>query len=165
MHRGLQAGTLSETTPERKNIEWVTELDGGSATPIIAGDRIFLPTSSDDNKLSAVCLSRETGKIIWKEKMGTGRRAMRNAGMAAPSAVTDGKRVVFLFGNGTLAGMTVEGDVLWKQGRKTEQVTRFKMDDETWGRQVVCDASMIAVDDCIYVRTPTKLACVKTQRS
>jgi outer membrane protein assembly factor BamB len=106
---------------KKENTEWITNLDGGSATPVITGDRIFLPTTSADDHLKAVCLSRKTGKILWEESMGTGRRAMSNASMSAPSAATDGELVVFMFGQGTLAGMNTDGKLLWKRELEEEE--------------------------------------------
>ena len=101
---------------DKKNIEWITELPGkGSSTPIIAGDHIFLTAESkDDDSLYAICISKTSGKILWKKKLGTGREIRRN-NMASPSAVTDGKYVYFLFGEGTFAGMDFKGKILWER--------------------------------------------------
>lgn len=103
------------------NVAWTCDLPGiGQSTPVMVGDRIFL-TTSDEDQLNAVCIARSTGKILWQKKMGKGREAMRRGNMAHPSAVTDGKTVCFLFGQGTIAGFTLAGQELWKRELEDER--------------------------------------------
>lgn len=98
-----------------KNVEWICDLPGiGQSTPIVTGHRIFLSTS-DDHQLYAVCIDRKSGKMIWKNKVGKGREAMRRGNMAHPSAVTDGEIVCFLYGQGTLAAFSLDGQKLWQR--------------------------------------------------
>lgn len=104
-----------------KTIVWTCDLPGtGQSTPVIAGDRIFL-TISDNHELIAACVDRKSGKIVWKQKTGTGREALRRGTMAHPSAVTDGETVCFLFGQGTMAGFTLDGKQLWKRELEEER--------------------------------------------
>jgi outer membrane protein assembly factor BamB len=99
-----------------ENVAWSCDLPGlGSSTPIVVGDHIFLTTHSDDDRLDAICIDRKAGRISWKKKMGSGKKALRGNTMASPSAVSDGKTVWFLFGQGTLAAMSMEGTELWKR--------------------------------------------------
>ena len=100
----------------KKNIAWMTELDGeGSSTPIVVGDRLYLTAETmGDHGLWAVCLDRKSGDILWRKRVGTGRKTARN-NMASPSPVSDGERVCFLYGNGILAAFDLEGNSLWKR--------------------------------------------------
>ena len=60
-------------------VKWVVDLAGSSAsTPIILGDKVFLSGThipEDENgkpSLLAMCLDRNTGKLLWMHKAGTG---------------------------------------------------------------------------------------------
>lgn len=104
-----------------KNVEWSCDLPGvGSSTPIVVGERIFLTTHADDSLLYAVCIDRKSGKINWKQKMSSEEKAVRGNAMASPSAVSDGKTVWFLFGQGTLVATTLEGKELWRRELKKD---------------------------------------------
>lgn len=107
-----------------QNVKWTASLPGPSAaTPIIQGDSVFV--SSTDVKaqtLVALCLDRKTGKVKWRQAVGSGYRAGGEgnaiqlddrSNYSASSPVTDGKRVIFFFGNGDLAAFTLEGKPLW----------------------------------------------------
>jgi outer membrane protein assembly factor BamB len=107
-----------------EGVKWSVELPGpGAATPVIWGDSVFI--SSTDVKaenLAAICIDCGTGKIRWKQVAGSGYRP---AGMgstlqldyrttyASASPVTDGKRVIFYYGNGDLAAFDFMGQRLW----------------------------------------------------
>ncbi|WP_168442532.1 outer membrane protein assembly factor BamB family protein [Pontiella desulfatans] len=103
-----------------ENVAWTCDLPGtGQSTPVITGDRIFL-TTSDDNQLHAVCIDRKSGRIAWKKKVGQGREMPRGGNAAHPSAVTDGKTVCFLYGQGTLVAFTLDGKQLWEKELEKE---------------------------------------------
>jgi outer membrane protein assembly factor BamB len=79
-------------------------------------------TSADAEKetLLAMCFDRRTGKLVWKhESAGPIRRDYRS-NFAAPSAVTDGKIVVFFFSNGQLTGYDFEGKEIWSRNIKKD---------------------------------------------
>ena len=111
----------SQLDPE-KNLKWSVELPGPSAgTPIIFGDKIFL--SALDNKektLLALCLNREDGKEIWKREVAPGFVSNPRNDLAAPSPVTDGKRVIFLYGSGDIAAFDADGKKLWQRNLQKE---------------------------------------------
>ncbi len=120
--------TTAENLPLKftrtKHVKWATDLMGpGASTPIVVGKRIFF-TSVDTkrDRLVALCVNRENGKIMWKSDAGSGygaasgrRTGGRRATFASPSATTDGETVVFFFGNGDLVGYDVEGKKLWSR--------------------------------------------------
>jgi outer membrane protein assembly factor BamB len=107
-----------------QNVKWATSLPGPAAsTPIIVGDSVFLSsTDLKEQSLIALCLDRKTGKIRWRQTVGTGYRPAGEgnalqlddrSNYASPSPVSDGKRVVFFFGNGDLATYDLSGRKLW----------------------------------------------------
>ena len=114
-----------------KNIAWKTALPGASAaTPIVAGDRVFLTAAqiedsgSGKGRLLAMCLDRKSGKILWERNAGSGYRPNgdgadyrldNRTNYASPSAVTDGETVIFFFGNGDLIAYSLKGDLVWRR--------------------------------------------------
>ena len=115
---------LPKTFSKQENVRWAAALPGvGASTPIVVGDRIFL-TAIVGEDLVALCLDRETGKEVWRKAAGSGYRP-NDAGSktvmhdrsnyASPSAVSDGERVVFFFGNGDLVTYDVRGEELWRK--------------------------------------------------
>ena len=104
-----------------ENVRWKTELPGPSAaTPIVSGDYVFLTAfETDSETVYAIALNRTDGKLRWKRRCGRGqlpspRSRGRENTLAAPSPVTDGEVVCFLFGNGLLSGFDYAGDELWR---------------------------------------------------
>jgi outer membrane protein assembly factor BamB len=98
------------------NIAWRTELPGqAGATPVVWEDRIFL-TSADGDDLVLLCVSAKDGRILWREKVGTGNQDARagEGNSASPSPSTDGKYVWCFFGTGILACYTVDGKPVWR---------------------------------------------------
>lgn len=115
----------------KENVRWATDLPGPSAaTPIIAGENVYV--SSIDPKsetLLALCLDRRSGRVRWRHTVGSGylpggegdKLGLDDrSNYASPSPVTDGKRVVFFFGNGDLAAFGPEGRKLWQRNLQKE---------------------------------------------
>ncbi|MEY2599368.1 MAG: hypothetical protein RLZZ142_1627 [Verrucomicrobiota bacterium] len=108
---------LPSTFSPEKGVAWSIPMTGPSAsTPIILGNRIFLSTSHRENQsLHAVCLDRLTGKTLWESKVADGLKRDDKSNLASPSPVTDGKHVIFFYGNGDLVAFDLEGKPLWKR--------------------------------------------------
>lgn len=101
---------------ETENIRWKTELPGQSgSTPVVWGDRVFLNSPDQEKNLRLLCLDRKTGAILWNHVVAVGDRSSGRNNMASPSPVTDGKRVVTMFGTGDLAAYDMEGKELWSR--------------------------------------------------
>lgn len=99
-----------------ENVAWRTPMPGqAGATPCVWEDRIYA-TSSDKNDLVVLCVSTTDGKVLWKQKVGTGNQDARagEGNSASPSPCTDGKHVWVFFGTGVLACYTKDGDEVWK---------------------------------------------------
>lgn len=105
-----------------KNLKWSVELPGPSAgTPIVFGDKIFLPAlNNKDKTLLALCLNRADGKEIWRREIGPVLASSDRSDLAAPSPVTDGKTVIFLYGSGDVAAFDYAGKALWQRNVQKE---------------------------------------------
>ncbi len=99
------------------NVSWVVDLPGaGSATPVIANGKVYI-SSTDKNcdDLLALCFDADKGDELWRKKIAeSGRNAPRN-NLAAPSPVTNGRHVFFIFGSGDVAGLDNNGNILWSR--------------------------------------------------
>lgn len=122
----LNGSSNEKNLPEKwttiENVVWVVELPGaGSATPIITGGKVFISsTDRNGNDLLALCLNAQSGKELWRKKLGESDRNVPRNNLAAPSPVTDGRHVYFLFGSGDLAGLDFEGNILWFRNLEEE---------------------------------------------
>lgn len=117
-----QNGISSETGIATKwsrteNVAWKVPLPGpAGATPVVAGDHIFL-TSVDEagQNLLLICISTD-GKELWSKEVAQGNQVARGdeGNSASPSPVTDGKHVWAFFGDGTLCCYDFDGKEVWK---------------------------------------------------
>jgi outer membrane protein assembly factor BamB len=109
--------TWSATTDH--NIVWKVEVPvSGKSSPVVWGDRIFL-SGANEEELRVVCFDRASGAVLWNSRVvapqGTDEKAevFEDTGFAAPTPVTDGKRVYAMFGTGLLAAFDLEGRRAW----------------------------------------------------
>jgi outer membrane protein assembly factor BamB len=87
----------------------------GAATPIVAGDRVFV-TAVDGDSVWLWAVDRRTGAVAWKKAVGPGAgHAHRKHNMGSPSPVTDGRSVFALTGTGILKGFALDGKELWQR--------------------------------------------------
>jgi len=103
-------------SPDR-DVVWSTPMNGPSAsTPIVLGDKVFISSVDRENQsIHAICLDRISGKILWQNKVGDGIRRDDRINFSSPSPVTDGKLVVFFYGNGDLIAFDLNGKQIWKR--------------------------------------------------
>lgn len=112
---------IATTWNESKNVKWKTGIHGkGWSTPVITGDQIWITTATEDGKkLYAVCVSKESGKVLhdiqvleiekvkWKNEMNT---------YATPSPVAADGYVYAEFGPyGTVCIEAKSGRIIWKR--------------------------------------------------
>jgi outer membrane protein assembly factor BamB len=104
-----------------EGILWRTQMPGpGNSTPVLWGDRMFLTSvDSESGTVLAMCVEAGSGDVLWKHRHGKIRRRGRNDS-TSPSPVTDGERVVFMFGSGELVGYDHAGKRLWRRDLKEE---------------------------------------------
>ncbi len=101
-----------------ENIAWKTEVPGrGWSSPIVWEDKVFLTTAAEEGASARiVALDAASGKILWNREVlrqDTRKKRERNS-YATPTPVTDGERVYAVFGDGSLAAVDFDGEVLWK---------------------------------------------------
>ncbi len=98
-------------------IAWKQDIPGESwSSPIVWNGRIFLTTATDGGASCRVlCLDRDTGAVLWNREVfrqQTLRKEGRNS-YATPTPVTDGERVLAVFGDGSFAALDFQGEVQW----------------------------------------------------
>lgn len=104
---------------ESKNIRWKSAIPGsGWSSPVIAKDQIWLTTSTDEGRsLRAICVSRATGQIQHNVEVFSRAEAEHvnsQNSHATPTAVIDGDHVFVHFGANGTAGLTRDGEVIWR---------------------------------------------------
>ena len=105
-----------------ENVRWKAEMPGqGGATPVIAGDRIFVTSAMDgadrgNRDLSLICLSLKDGSQLWSQVVANGNKDARagEGNSASPSPCTDGEYVWVFFSTGVLACFDLDGNEKWK---------------------------------------------------
>jgi outer membrane protein assembly factor BamB len=98
-----------------ENIAWSVDLPGAAAaTPIVWEDRVFLAgVDAASDTLLASCYSRADGRLLWQHDVAKGSRKDYRSNFASASPVTDGKIVVFFYGNGDLVCYDLDGKKQW----------------------------------------------------
>ena len=109
---------------ETNNIKWKTEIPfKGWSTPVVLGGQVWLTTATEDgHDYFAICVNKESGKILFNEKVfhtdnpePLGNGASMNC-YATPSPVIEPGRVYVHFGSaGTACLDTKTGKALWKR--------------------------------------------------
>lgn len=99
---------------------WKVPLPGiGCSTPIVWGELILLTSTQDDKDLVVACDWK--GRLKWKTPVGSGVPGKhRNGSGSNPSIVTDGERIFAWFKSGNLAGLDLDGNILWKKNLQDE---------------------------------------------
>ena len=130
---------------ENENVAWKIEIPGwGNSSPVIAGDRIYLTTTTDDNAFSVVAIDPSRRKVVWKRKIGTERLKTHNFhNMATPTPVADRNHVWALFGTGDLACLSKDGEILWRRQMR-EDHGQYRI---MWGM----GSSLLGLGDKIYL--------------
>jgi outer membrane protein assembly factor BamB len=124
------ASNLPLTWSESQNIVWKTAIhDRGWSSPVIYGKQIWLTTASaDGRKLYALCLDRDTGRIIRDLKLFDVERpqyAHPFNSYASPTPVIEQGRVYITFGSpGTACLDTATFKILWQ--RRDLQCNHFR---------------------------------------
>jgi outer membrane protein assembly factor BamB len=123
---------------------WSTPIPGHSnGTPIVFGDQIFV--TSYTPRLICYSLSKKDGKILWEKEISDVSYIRQGKNdSATPSPVTDGKRVIFLFGTGDLVAFDMDGAQLWRRN--------LQKDFGEWSYQWLYGASPLLYKGTLYVQ-------------
>ncbi len=108
---------LPSTWSTTQNVAWIADLPGaGAATPIVWQDHVFISSSDPQrDQLVALCFSLQTGQRRWQHDVAQGIRRDSRSNFAAPSPVTDGKRVIYFYSSGDLVAFDFDGNQLWSR--------------------------------------------------
>ena len=126
-----------------ENIAWKTPVPGiGWSSPVVWDARIFVTaTSEDGTACRVICLDRDSGKVLWNTHVFSQiptRKEQRNS-YATPTALVDGRRVLVAFGEGGMASLDLDGNIIWVNT------------DNHYYSQHGLGASPIAYDDLLYL--------------
>lgn len=103
----------SEFAKERS---WKTKLGGRAcSTPVVWKGRVFLTGLTGKND-SVQAFDLKTGKELWSRGLGEAKlgRTQRIGSSANSSPITDGKNLFVYFKSGTVASLTLDGEVAWQ---------------------------------------------------
>lgn len=128
----IDAKNLPVKFSPTEKVKWKADLGGnGASTPILAGNFIFTTAANaDKGQLLAICIDKTSGKILWSKDAGSGyqpngdgtKTALGSrSNYASPSPVSDGKTVVFFFGNGDLVAFDIESNEKWRRNIQKEE--------------------------------------------
>lgn len=132
-HDGIAAGgqKIPVQWGDKKNVLWKVAIPGrGHASPTVVGDRIFLPTADEKQRVESVlCLDRTDGSLIWRKDLhrdGFTKKGHRlHKSHASSSVAWDGERAIVNFMSGNAIHTTAldrNGRQLW-QTKITDYVT------------------------------------------
>jgi outer membrane protein assembly factor BamB len=109
------------------NVRWKTEIPGlGHSSPVVWGDRLFVTTAVNSQPAADLpvhafkiyALDRRTGAVLWEKTVHSGvpktRRSSRSS-FASATPVTDGQKLVVLFGSQGLFCLDLDGNLLWQK--------------------------------------------------
>lgn len=102
----------TDLAPEKA--EWKVQLPGvGSSTPIVWGDKIFVTSGIEGQ--DGITAFDWNGKKLWQQTLGKERAGKHKNGSGSnPSPITDGKQLVAYYKSGTVASLTLDGELNWK---------------------------------------------------
>lgn len=103
------------------NLAWKLKMPGRSvASPIVVGDLVVTTGSGgqDGEQLFVSGVDLSSGELLWEQRFrATGRPFSHpSSANAAPSPVSDGKRIFAFFSSNDLACLSLDGELLWYRG-------------------------------------------------
>jgi outer membrane protein assembly factor BamB len=87
---------------------------GARKRPNPGASRGLAMNSPGGQEILLVCLSRATGKEIWRQQYDRGNEIKMKQNMSSPTPVTDGRLVWVVSGNGMIAAFDLNGAEKWK---------------------------------------------------
>ena len=99
------------------NVAWKTAIPGdGWSSPVVWDGKIFLTSATESGtKCRVFCVEAASGKILWDKHVSDQqpRRKEGKNSYATPTPTTDGNNVFAVFGDGSIAALTMSGDIVW----------------------------------------------------
>jgi outer membrane protein assembly factor BamB len=142
--------SVPTTWSNDENLLWKVDLPGGgSSSPIIVGDRVFLTcyVSSPSPERQVLCFDRQSGKSQWRKSFPVNYREdplqgyITEHGYASNTPVSDGKFVYVFFGKGGVHCLDLAGQVIWS----------VEVGKESSNRQWGSAASLILYENSVIV--------------
>jgi outer membrane protein assembly factor BamB len=127
---GFRGASLQAVVPEAaaaagwdiqdgKGLLWKTDLPlPGAGSPIVWGDRVFLSGADTEGHGAVFALDAKSGKLLWRGDIalkGQPKIFDEHTTFAAPTPVTDGKRVFAVFATGAIAAFNMDGTPAWTE--------------------------------------------------
>jgi outer membrane protein assembly factor BamB len=105
------------------NVLWKIEIGSGNSSPCVWGNRIFL-TSFDKTRLETLCIDRENGRILWRQKAPVEKFETTHqlGNPATPTPAIDGRSVYVYFGSFGLLAYDFDGKERWRKPLNTPEV-------------------------------------------
>ena len=105
-----------------EGIHYSVEIPGkGASSPVVAGNRVYLTTQTDDTAEHLLALDARTGALIWDTEVGRGKVKAHNLhNMATPTPATDGNHIWVRFGTGLVACVDKSGKLVWERNLSKE---------------------------------------------
>lgn len=112
---------LPQTWNDHQNVKWKTDVHGKAwSSPVVWGSQVWMTTATPDgHELYAVCLDRESGKLVFDSKLfevANPQYCIPFNSYASPTPCIEERRVYVTFGSpGTACIDTASGKVLWQR--------------------------------------------------
>lgn len=136
---------------ESENMAWKVDLPGGgSSSPIVVGDRVFVTAYSQQDGAIArhvLCVDKNSGEQLWAKKIAAEYREdpyqgyIQEHGYASNTPVSDGKHLFVFLGKGGVHAFDLDGNKLWNVDVGKESSNR------RWGSA----ASLVLYKDSVIV--------------
>jgi outer membrane protein assembly factor BamB len=134
--------------PAELKHEWKVTVGFGDATPILAGNKIYLNTRQGDQE-EILCLNAVTGKELWKNTYPsmavTGPSASQHPGPRGTPAISNGKIVTFGAAGILSCFDAATGKLLWRKDNPSNSFPDF-----------FTGASPIIIDGACIIHTGKK---------
>ena len=170
-----QGALVEWDVPTGENIRWTTPVPGASnSSPIVWGDRLFVTTAISglgeetlragisggirpledlsEHTWKLYALDTRTGQVVWEKEVHQGVPGAKRhpkGSHASSTPVTDGQRVIVLFGTiGLLAAYDFEGELLWKTDIGVIDSAAYNDPTAGWGHS----SSPIIYEDSVIVQ-------------
>ncbi len=113
--------------PSSLTREWKVKVGTGDATPVLAGDKIYLNTRQEDDEV-ILCLDANSGKMIWFDKYAVKAASGPASSHPGPrSTPVIGDKKIITFGiSGILSCLDAStGKVIWRKDNPSGAVPEF----------------------------------------
>ncbi len=122
LQNGIVPASLAPAAVASKiQILWKVKVPrAGMGSPVVWDGRVFLSGATSHDTQEIYCFSAQDGGLLWTLKIpqaggdAQARAALGgDAGFAAPTMITDGRRVCAIFATGDVAAADFGGHLLW----------------------------------------------------